>query len=939
AGSVSFNRIDNTTEALLDGVAVTTPGDITLFAADTSNMVAIGGGGSYGEKAGLGAAIALSVVDNTTRAAVLGNYQRTTLGDPISRIHDLNVTAVTDNSIWATALSLGAGKQVGAAFTLGINLVINSVQATVSGADLYGTGSVVLLAREDSVIRAVGGALGYGKDKLGFGAALGWNSVTNVVTAAIEDASLLILGDVSVTAESTETSLLLGGKILAATAGAAGSTAYAVGGALSINVIANTVNAHISSGSVVDAQGRVDVRASDTSSIASFTGELAISTGELAAGVSIGANFIGNNVTAFIDGSDVTSDIGRVSVNAVEGTAIYTATAGGVGADKFAFGGAVSINNIVNTTQAYVNNATITAIGAGGAEDKVTVAAVDRSEIDSLAGNGTWGGKFSAGAAIAQNGILNTVRAFVSGSTLDMATSGSSGPLTGSGLEISAISNSVIRTIAAGFAGSKQWALSGSFSENIILNTMEAYIDGGSTVTAGGDISVVAQDFTDDSNIFTRTQIDSLAGTIAGAGKVSAGLAEATNLVINNIGARIGESVVKSEAGDITISALSEAKILSMAAGVAGAGDWALEGALTINDISSVVQASIADPSTSNGSPARVTAFGDITLTSSVNAEIDTLAATIAAAGKYAVGAAGAVNVIANAIGSTISGATVISTGGDIALASTVKPTIRSLSAGVSGSGKAAGQLTIQPNIIANEVQSRIVGSTVKAAGSVTLDARDEAPSLIPEFLWSLLPTETSDEIQDIMDGTPFDLDVNILALSVSVAGSGTLAAGATGAINIIANTVRSEINSSTVTATAGDVALYAGSESRIIALTAGISGSGKWALDASGTLNTITNTIEAAIRNVSDVHAEGLVSLDAIDDSAISSVVFNIAASGTVALGLNGSGNIIASTVRSIINGSTVQSTSGDIILSALTDSDILAFAGGIAGSGKVAG
>ena len=89
----------------------------------------------------------------------------------------------------------------------------------------------------------------------------------------------VITGAVKVTAKSTESDPLIDGKILALAVGAGGSKDTAVGGALAINGISNTVNAHISGSSSVTAAGDVTVEALDTSSIKSLTGGAALSIG------------------------------------------------------------------------------------------------------------------------------------------------------------------------------------------------------------------------------------------------------------------------------------------------------------------------------------------------------------------------------------------------------------------------------------------------------------------------------------------------------------------------------------------------------------------------------------------------------------------------------------------------------------------------------------
>src|SRR5262249_20957224 len=155
-----------------------------------------------------------------------------------------------------------------------------------------------------------------GVEGTGFGAALGWNSVFDTVKARIENSSLTgVTGSVTVTAESTENDGLFDGKISAAAIGAAGSSeGNAIAGALAINGIVNTIDAHVSLDSQITANGDVTIEALDTSSIKSLTGGAALSLGGTGFGVGLSVNFIANTVTAKIDSSNVDTSQGTGSV-------------------------------------------------------------------------------------------------------------------------------------------------------------------------------------------------------------------------------------------------------------------------------------------------------------------------------------------------------------------------------------------------------------------------------------------------------------------------------------------------------------------------------------------------------------------------------------------------------------------------------------------------
>src|SRR5262249_12824102 len=154
------------------------------------------------------------------------------------------------------------------------------------------------------VLQSVAGTRSIGGKGLGIGAALGWNSVFDTVAARVEHSTLSgITGPVVIRATSGEDDGFIDGKISSAAVGAGQSVGTALEGALAINGIVNTVDAHISN-STVTADGEVTVAATDSSSIKSLAGGAALAiVGR--GGIGLSANFIANTITATIDSSTV----------------------------------------------------------------------------------------------------------------------------------------------------------------------------------------------------------------------------------------------------------------------------------------------------------------------------------------------------------------------------------------------------------------------------------------------------------------------------------------------------------------------------------------------------------------------------------------------------------------------------------------------------------
>ena len=103
------------------------------------------------------------------------------------------------------------------------------------------------------------------------------------------------------------------GTINTLSAGLSGAGTVAISGAISLNEIANTVDAHVSNGANVTANRNINLKAQDTSSIWSLSGQAA---GAGAAGIGGAAayNEIGNTIQAYASGATLTSTADSISV-------------------------------------------------------------------------------------------------------------------------------------------------------------------------------------------------------------------------------------------------------------------------------------------------------------------------------------------------------------------------------------------------------------------------------------------------------------------------------------------------------------------------------------------------------------------------------------------------------------------------------------------------
>src|SRR6185437_116888 len=77
AGSVSINRVIDTTQAVIDSAMITQAGNVGLYAKDSAAILAVGGGLSFTAGArGVGASIGFNQISGATEAEVTGNNTR-----------------------------------------------------------------------------------------------------------------------------------------------------------------------------------------------------------------------------------------------------------------------------------------------------------------------------------------------------------------------------------------------------------------------------------------------------------------------------------------------------------------------------------------------------------------------------------------------------------------------------------------------------------------------------------------------------------------------------------------------------------------------------------------------------------------------------------------------------------------------------------------------
>ena len=365
-----------------DGTFSVTEPEISATVVGAS--LAVGAGGSVGAGVAIGASLAQNLIgydQNDSQVPI--QVQAQIISSSVNAgTGALNLMATASQSIdafvgaFAAAVggSTGVGLAGAGAGANALNQMASLITAAIDGDGPSGiqAGSITLQATDSSSIKAVTGAAALavsfgstGAVSIAVGAAIATNEIGNNVEAYLNDANNVTTGALSATA--SEDASIDATTFAAAAAVALSEVSFgaAAGVLTATNTLTNTVAAYISGSDPVNA-GAVTLAASDEGVIQSFTVSLALAGGVagVAVGVGVGKNSINDNVSAYVDGSTITSS-GPISVTATSNPTITTTST--VAAISASIGAAVAVfsatTTIGGTTQAYLQDAALTATG------------------------------------------------------------------------------------------------------------------------------------------------------------------------------------------------------------------------------------------------------------------------------------------------------------------------------------------------------------------------------------------------------------------------------------------------------------------------------------------------------------------------------------------------------------------------------------------------
>lgn len=925
----------NTNQAIHFGGNVALPG-LNLDGANTSLDFTKPGAGSRAGDGTVGASFLVLTSDNRTTAEI----------DEGARVFADSLKVDASNDVISAALSASGGSadKAGFAGSLTFDQIDNHTLARIGGGATVTVGSalvpggngasLVVVARDRTiVINAVGG-VGLGSN-VGVGASIGINVVNRDTQAVIGNRS-----DVPTDATSFTGSLNVAGaaRVEAVNSGFIGTFALAaavardsrtdplgnatnvteivgddfvesggsartgvgVAGDAAVNVVNETTHAVVSDARNVSAQGLQVLATSDTT-IALLAGAASVSLSGSSANVGLAGSFSSNAVVsdtkALITDSNF-NHVGDLTVDATQSDTVLSVTASSSGAPRtkgVSVAGSVSVNVVLDETEASITNSTLNI----GGDARVT--AHDESVIWSGAGALALGGSAGVGAALSLNliGTSNVglvpdrpgrTRAFIDGSTLTM---------TGGTLDVSATVAdpdlglriiSASGSAGASIGGQGNIGGAGTISLNVIKTTTEAFITNAIITTPR---SVVV-------NASESSGIVAVSGAVGVSQKASFGAAFGDNQIASTARAFL-DNVDLTTTGALTVTAHSSSIIGGATVGVAagtGSSKLAVAGSASVNKITNTIDAHVADTVTAADAVggSTIQTGDDLRVAASDDSRIVAITggASVAAKG-VAVGAAVGYNLIQNRVSAYIEDATADALGAtsSVEVSAASNATLASVALGV---GVAAGAFSlggsVAVNSIADTLDAHIANTPHLSAGgdvSVTAHASDALISVAGGFAAA----------NDVAVGAA--IAYTFVGGSFNVANPNVIDRDST-----TTNQIAAFISNAVVSA-GHDIVVDAGYDPA--------SGSAPKSFDVFGAAVTLPDAV----------------------NSRIVTVTVGGAAADAFALGGSVSVQFVAHDINAYIAGTRPVRASGDVVVSAADDLDLLALAGGVAG-GKAA-
>ncbi len=405
--------------------------------------------------------------------------------------------------------------------------------------------------------------------------------------------------------------------------GDGGGALVGIGISANITTISKNTKSFIGSRANIKAKREILIDASSIEKLIAIT--VSAQGGALGLGGVISPQTVVNTTEAYISDGSILYSQGNIRVQAMDDLEIDTVPlAGQFGATTV--GGAIGINTVLTTTQAYVGSANVTALGEGGTMDiynsNITSSAVDmdaKTTTDSDSGESetttvtqknnnyeTDSIRGLAVVAVSHEDIFNAPIGFaVSGGQTNSATAGVNIVQTQTKARIANGAN--INTINTNAHSDQKVIVHASDKTEIVGISITGSVSNGSSYTMSSNIDVINKQVLSEiggnvkSSNTVSVKSESEENLIIGAidGGISSGTAIggsiAGSVIVNNVDAKILDNTNIKTSGDLNILATDNASINKTTGRVGISKELAVGASMSIDIIKSNVNAYIGN--------------------------------------------------------------------------------------------------------------------------------------------------------------------------------------------------------------------------------------------------------------------------------------------------------------------------------------------------------
>lgn len=800
-GSANVLDLDTTASALIYGGAdVRATQGVNVQAEQTTQIVSVAEAGGQSDNVGVEGAVGVHLIKQRTEAGI-DDDARVQAGGPVT------VQANGDLEDITVAGGVVATKgQVGIGFAVSVNQVDTDTKAIIGNVDAAGADA----AGVQGSVRS-GGA------------------VTVQATSGTEVGAYSVAGSIATNSKAQTDAPAAGDSSTQSGSSGAGTGKFgiAVSADAAYNEITADTTAAITDGANIAQGTNVAVTATNDLALNALAGAVTISTQSNGNGLagSFAYNQLGGATSAYIDGATL-RNTGTTKVEATVDGEIKTLSASvQASRGKLGVAGSVSINEIAHATQAFLRGSDVS--GTSG----VTLSARDSAAIKSVAGAIAFGGKAGIGLSFGWNHIDNRISAFMAGS--DVNTTGA--------VTVSALSNASIDTVAASLgASSGQMAGAAAVAINQIDTQTTARVEGQKTA-AGLDAASLSVSASDESDI------NSIVGALGlSAGKAGFGVSFAWN----DIGSQVHASLVSpnvSTTGLTSVSAMHDGDIETYAMAGGGAAKVGASGSLAINDITTQLSA------TTQGG--RVTASA-VNVKAQERARIFAATGALSGGGTAAVGASGSYNHLSGTVLAQVAGGQVSAQSGSVTVQALREGEVEVWAASGSGGGTAGFAGSIAINDIGGSTTARVSdGAQVLASDNVKVVA--EADDRIEARAGTVALGGTvggggAIAINDVRNATTAEITGSGTSVNALAKGSDTISVD-NGSLASSGSTLDDRQQKDALQGTA----VVASSTSEVETILANVSGGGKVGVAASVSVNMLSGSTTAQVKDGASVQAD----------------------------------------------------------------------------------